>query len=128
MAVGNLTLNGRTFTFSQDQNGILTWFEVGGGVPSAFGVVTSNLRWNKDRESGRTLYRQESVILLPVVAAEDSECLCEGDVIRNLRHQGVTTWDAASNTVERTAGSDVVSDYYASSVWLNQVINSVRPT
>lgn len=99
MAIANVVLNTKTYTFASDQGGIITWLEQSGGIPTGFSALTLALRQPNKQGSP---YRLEMRLGVPTVAAVDSSCTCTGDVLRSEDARIVVEIPVNGTTAERT--------------------------
>lgn len=100
MAIANLTLNTKTYTYASDQAGIITWNELSGGIPTGFSKATLALREPNGKPN--SVYRLEMHLTMPTVAAADSECACTGEVLRNEAGRVIVEIPTTGTTAERT--------------------------
>ncbi len=99
MAVANVVLNTKTYAFTSDQGGIITWQEQSGGIPTGFSSLTLALRTPAKTGSP---YRLDMRLSLPVVATVDSSCSCIGTVLRYEEARVLVEIPDSGTTAERT--------------------------
>lgn len=120
-----LTLNTKTYTFMSDTQGVITWLETSGGVPTGFSSATATIR--SPNKAGSP-YRAEWRLDLPVVATADSACSCTGTVLRDEAVRVVVEIPDSGTTSERTDFALRLKDLVASSQFQTMLISLTRPT
>lgn len=110
MAIATIVINSKTYTPVSFQNGVLTYEETSGGIPTGFSQLTAQLR-RPDREGGA--YRLDLRLTVPVVAAEDTDCVCAGGLLRKEIHRSLTEIPNNGTTAERTDVQVRIKDLYA---------------
>lgn len=103
MAIANVVLNTKTYTYASDQAGIITWLERSGGIPSGFSVLTASLNGpsNPSKDDAGP-WRMQLNLKLPVVATVDSSCACIGSVLRYEQARVTVEIPNSGTTAERT--------------------------
>lgn len=123
MAIANVVLNTKTYTFASDQSGIITWNETSGGIPTGFSKLTLALR----EPSKDGPFRLEMRLGMPVVAAVDSACSCTGEVLRHEDARVVVEIPQTGSTAERTDYGLRLKDLLANAQVQAALATLVRP-
>lgn len=95
----SITLDTLTYAVVSNNNGITTWRETSGGVPTSFSPLTARVQ-APTKEGG--VYRTEWKLKVPVVAATDTACVCAGGVLRFTDITLTVLLPSNSTTAERT--------------------------
>ncbi len=124
MAVANVVLNTKTYAYSKDVQGIITWLEKSGGIPTGFRSLSLSLQDSAD--AGKTV-REQWVLKIPVVAAVDSACTCTGEVLRTATGRIQLELSPQSSTAERTDFALSMKDLAANAQFQSAIIDLTRP-
>lgn len=124
MAIANVVLNTKTYTYSQDQNGVILWRDVSGGVPSGFPTLQMSL---SSPAKADLPYVLKLKLRIPVVATEASECTCAGDVLRWEEGNVTVQLPQTGTTAERLDFSLQMKDLMANALVLAAEQSLVRP-
>lgn len=124
MAIANVVLNTKTYTYASDQGGIITWLETSGGIPTGFSRISLALR---EPNASGSPYRMELRLSLPVVAEDDSECACTGAILRHEDARVVVEIPNNGTTAERTDFGLRLKDLLANAQVQAALATLVRP-
>lgn len=117
--MSNIVLNSKTYTgIGFDANGVSQWVEQSGGIPSSFSKLTGKVNLGSGK-SGSTVKWKFAV---PIVAASDSSCACEGDVLRTYYVRIEVDEPAGSQSAERID----VRARIASLIGVTQFVDSIE--
>ena len=121
-----ITLNSKVYNFiGFDKNGVSTYQEVSGGVPSSFSYLTCRVQPATATASAIVRWR----LTMPVVAAVDSTCSCPGQVLRTFRYdEGKVEIPANCSTAERTDFQLRVTGLTATTQYLASLNSLVQPS
>lgn len=95
-----IVLNSKTYNFAGfDQNGVSVYKETSSGVPGGFSMLTCRVTTPAtDKADAKVMWR----LTMPILAAADSTCACEGAVLRVYRFDdGKVTIPSGSLSAER---------------------------
>lgn len=124
MAIADLTLNTVTYAYNSDQNGVITWLDASGGIPTGFSSVDLSVR---APNKGGTAWRVEANFYHPVVATDDSACSCTGTVLRSEAAKIVVNLPVSGTTAERLDDALRIKDFVATTAFQNALKTLVRP-
>lgn len=96
----SIVLNSKTYNFAGfDQNGVSIYKETSSGVPGGFSYLTCRVSTPAtDKADSKVMWR----LTMPILAAADSSCSCEGAVLRTYRFDdGKVTIPSGSLAAER---------------------------
>lgn len=124
MAVANVVLNTKTYAFSSDQSGIITWLEKSGGVPTGYQRLTASI---KDSTKADVPVRIQWTLFKPIVAAADSSCSCTGEVLRSSNCRINIEMPTTGSLAERTDLALCVKDLAANAQFQSMITDLVRP-
>lgn len=96
----SIVLNSKTYNFAGfDQNGVSVYKETSSGVPGGFSYLTCRVSTPAtDKADAKVMWR----LTMPILAAADSSCSCEGSVLRTYRFDdGKVTIPSGSLAAER---------------------------
>jgi hypothetical protein len=124
MAVANVVLNTKTYAYSSDQQGIITWLEKSGGVPTGYQKLTGSI---KDSANADVPVRIQWVLTKPTVAASDSTCSCTGEVLRTELGRIQIELDPTGSLAERTDLALCLKDLAANAQFQAMITDLTRP-
>lgn len=124
MAVANVVLNTKAYAFSSDTQGIITWLDKSGGIPTGFQRLTASI---KEPTSVGSPYRIQLGLVKPVVAAADSACSCVGDILRQSTLRVTIEVPSNSSAAERTDLGLSFKDLAADAQIQAMITGLVRP-
>lgn len=124
MAVANVVLNTKTYAYSSDQAGIITWLDKSGGIPTGFQKLTAKIT---DSQTVDTPIRISWQLYKPVVAAVDSACTCTGEVLRTSSCRILIEESANGTSAERTDLGLSIKDLAADTQFQAMVTALTRP-
>lgn len=124
MAIASVVLNTKTYAVESDQNGIITWSETSGGIPTGFSKLTMALR--QPAKAGSP-FRLDLRLSLPVVATADSACSCTGSVLRHEDARILVEIPDSGSTAERTDFGLRLKDLLADTQVQAALATLVRP-
>lgn len=121
-----IVLNGKTYDFiGFDQNGVATWQETSGDIPSSFGYLTC--RVTRGGSSAETVVRWR--LTMPIVAASDSACCNGGKVLRIFRYdEGKVTVPSTSTAAERTDFRARILALTGTAQYVSSILHLVAPS
>lgn len=113
-----VTLNAIAYAPAGTSNGISSWVDRSGGFGSSFSVITEKFATpSKDGQ----LVRMTFGLALPVVATEDTACVCTGGLLRTSTCQ-ISVWIPLTSTdSERLDLWTRIKDYVNSDPFKNGV-------
>lgn len=126
MAIANVVLNTKTYTYSSDQAGIITWLETSGGIPTGFSRLTMSLREPNDPTKGSP-HRVDLRLRVPIVADESSICNCVGEILRWEDVRISVEIPSSGTTAERTDFALRLKDLLANAQVQSALASLVRP-
>lgn len=99
-----MILNGKTYSFDGNLNGMAVYTERSAGIPAGYSPLTTTNTVGKGARGTNNASRSRSVwkLSLPVVATDDSACVCTGDILRQTDVNVDIRSDANSTTADLT--------------------------
>lgn len=73
MTIANLTLNAKTYTFTEYLAGVIAWYESSAGVPSGYGKADISVRQPAPSQANGVI-RVLGTLKMPVISTGDEEC------------------------------------------------------
>lgn len=126
MAIANVVLNGKTYAFASDQNGVITLLDRAGGVPTSFAALTLSQR-PPTNNSQSSPWKTTIGLKLPVVADAASECACPGQVQRT-SYVTITIEEPVTGTAaERTDLAEQLDDLFQNAQIKAMIATLTRP-
>lgn len=107
-----------------NQNGQFVYSEKSAGVPSGFAYLTTKVNTGTGKSDSVVKWN----LSRPIVATEDSECACAGDVLRTYYVKLEITIPAGSTAAERVDIDDQIQSLVATSQWIASVETLVQPS
>lgn len=123
-AQASVTLNTVAYEPTGIQKGVLGWVNRADGVPGKFSPLTEVL---SSPSKGGKVYNATFKLVVPVVAASDSECACAGDVLRYGTFIGTFLLPDTSTAAERTDLRLRAKDLISNSLVTDAVDNLITP-
>ena len=117
-----LTLNTKVFDFSGIVNAITTFSNRAAGVVAGFKTATASIRLTS--EKSRVYWK----LGFPVVAEEETSCVCPGEALRRLDADLNVRMDPGATTAERTDFALSLKDLVASPEFQASIINLQMPS
>jgi hypothetical protein len=119
----SIVINSKTYTFDGfDRNGVAVYTERSGGVPTSFSTLTFGI------ETGKDVTKLTVRLSVPVVADDDSNCSCEGTVLRTSRFTWTLEEPNTGTTAERTDWQARIEALTATAQFEAFLINLVKPS
>lgn len=131
MAIANVVLNTKTYTPQSSTGSKVVWAETSGGVPTGFSLLSMELRnppLSTDRaKAGASPFRVTLILDVPVVATEDTDCVCAGGILRWERCRIQVEIPQNGTTAERTDVGLRIKDLLANAQVQATLANLVMP-
>jgi hypothetical protein len=125
MAVANIVVNTKTYTYASDVGGVVTMVETSGGIPTGFGKITFSLR---EPVKGSPNYRAIVTEYVPVVASVDGGGFVAGQLMRYSKFSHSFEVPATGTTAERTDAALRSKDLLANAQIQGILTTLVRPS
>ncbi len=107
-----------------NQNGQFVYSEKSAGVPSGFSYLTTKVNTGTGKADSVVKWNLSK----PIVATEDSDCACAGDVLRTYYVKIEVTIPPGSTAAERLDLNDMIQSLTAASQWNASVESLVQPS
>lgn len=119
----SITLNTKVYNgVGFNQNGQSVFNETSAGVPSGFSFLTDKVNTGTGKSDSTVKWN----LSIPVIATEDSECSCEGTVLRTYYVRIEVSVPASSTAAERLDLYERIVDLVAASQFSASVQSLVQ--
>lgn len=119
----SIVLNTKTYTFRGfNPQSISSYADTSAGVPNGFSWLTNRV----EGTDGTGKVKSRWKLKVPVVAADDNDCSCTGDLLREVVVDIVVTSDRGSTVTERTDVADRIEDLVATTEFRESIINLIQ--
>lgn len=123
-AFASITLNSKVYSPDTISAGTAVWKNRESGTVNGFKTATAKL--TSDSSASKAVSRVRLSLRLPVVASEDSTCVCTGDVLHTNQVSVDFVLSNASTIAERTDLLTGVKDYLATAT-VADLVNNLTP-
>lgn len=121
----SITLNSKVYDFAGfDAQSLSNYKYTAGGIPTGFSRLTAKV--DDGQQSANTKVRWK--LKVPVVAAEDSDCACEGAMLREYIADIVITVPPGSLAAERTDLKTRLVDLVGTAQFQASITSLVQPS
>lgn len=122
--MANITLNSKTYTGNGVSNGVAWYIERSAGVASGFAPLTGSVRLAE----GKTPSNSKWKLVIPVVAATDSEQAVAGSVLRTAIVDISVRTAANATSAELTDIADQIEDLTANASFKASIASLATPS